>query len=97
MSELFALPPREPDAVARVPLNIRRADAVFARRRSQSSHSRAPMSNLRPVSAATQADVLAEFFTLGHVANVPAVEAETLRQAVEDLTPDVDTRSGEAR
>lgn len=54
------------------------------------------MSNLRPVDAATQADVLAEFFTRGHVANVPAVEAETLRQAVADGTPNVPPRSGEA-
>ena len=61
------------------------------------NHLRTTMGNLRPVSAATQADVLAEFFIRGHVANVPAVEAETLRQAVEDLTPDVAPRSGEAR
>lgn len=55
------------------------------------------MGNVRPVDATTQVRVLAEFFTRGHVANVPAVEAETLRQAVADLTPDVPTHSGEAR
>jgi len=61
------------------------------------NHSRTPMGNVRPVDATTQVRVLAEFFTRGHVANVPAVEAETLRQAVADLTPDVPTHSGEAR
>ncbi len=53
------------------------------------------MGNVRPVDAATQADVLADFFTRGHVANVPAVEAVNLRQAVADRTPDVPARSGE--
>ena len=61
------------------------------------NHPRTPMGNVRSVDAATQARVLAEFFTHGHVANVPAVESGNLRQAVADRTPDVPTRSGEAK
>lgn len=55
------------------------------------------MSNVRPVTAAIQARVLADFFTRGHAANVPAVEAATLRQAVAERTPDVTARSGEGQ
>lgn len=55
------------------------------------------MGNLRPVHPDVQARVLGEFFTSGQVANVPAVQAETLRQAVAARTPDVAPRSGESR
>lgn len=55
------------------------------------------MSNVCPVSPAREAEVLAIFFTRGHVANAPAVEAETLREALADRTPNVDAASGEGR
>lgn len=97
MAAVILLPPREPDAIARTPLNIRRADAWRARNRRQHSLSGASMGNVRPVDTTTQLRVLADFFTLGHVANVPSVEADNLRQAVADLTPDIQTRSGEER
>lgn len=95
MAHPIALAPRDADSIPRVPLNIRRAAVPSVRQRRQPSYPRAPMSNVRPVDAATQARVLADFFTRGHVANVPAVEAETLRQAVAGRTPDVPARSGE--
>jgi hypothetical protein len=97
VSDGVFLPSSDPDAIARAPLNIRRADAMSARHRRQSSYPRTPMSNVRPVDAATQARWLADFFTRGHVANVPAVEAANLRQVVADRTPDIKTRSGEPR
>lgn len=96
MAFYVALPTREPDAADRAPLNIRRADHVVAANRHPYSPLRTPMRNLRPVDPTVQARVLGEFFTSGHVANVPAVESETLRQAVAARTPDVAPRSGEA-
>lgn len=74
------------------------AGRVGARSSSDLHHSTrsgAIMSNVRPVDAVTQTRVLADFFTLGHTANVPAVDAVNLRQALPPNTPDGRTRSGE--
>lgn len=89
------LPAREPDAVARQPENIRRAAQVVGRGPFTICHSGASMGNLRPVSAAVQVRVLADFFTHAHVANAPAVDSDTLRQAVAARTPDERTQTGE--
>lgn len=52
------------------------------------------MSNIRPVTAATQARVLSEFFHHGAPANRPAVDSDVLRQAVAPVTqkPPVEIR-----
>lgn len=44
------------------------------------------MSNLKAVPRDVEARVLADFFREAHVANRPAVDAETLRQAVAPVT-----------
>lgn len=44
------------------------------------------MSNIRPISDALQARLLAEFFQHGSVANRPAVDSGVLRQAVAPVT-----------
>lgn len=95
MTFVIALPPNAPDAVVRTPLNIRRAEHTAARRSRLSSPPRSRMSNLRPVAPALQARLLGEFFTSGHAANVPAVQADTLRQALAQRTPDAAPRSGD--